>query len=92
LSNEVKLQAEAVMPDHSLLWLALMTFFVVLGFVGWSYVSTRRRQMYGPDVSGPGSKDDPMAGPEVDMETPYMQSNFDNKPRPAERKHAGQSR
>ena len=49
------------MFDHPLLWLAIATFIVVIGFLVWNLISTRRQQKHGPNVSGLGGPNDPMA-------------------------------
>ena len=66
--------------DHPLLWLALLTFIIVVAFAAWSLASTRRRQRHGPNVDGVGSHADPMVGEEADTSTPYMQGETQGRP------------
>ncbi len=49
------------MFDHPLLWLALATFIALLVILFWNLRSTRRQQKHGPNVSGMGGPNDPMA-------------------------------
>jgi hypothetical protein len=45
---------------HPLLWLPLLTFFLVLAYLVWNWISTKRNLETGGKTSGPGGPKDPM--------------------------------
>jgi hypothetical protein len=47
---------------HPLYILAFATFLLVIGFGVWNWISTRRHQKTGGNVSGLGGPADPMSG------------------------------
>ncbi len=49
------------MSGHPLYWLVFATFFVLLGFLGWSKLSVKRNQQTGGNTSGIGGPNDPLA-------------------------------
>ena len=49
------------MFDSPLLWLALATFLVIIGYLVWNLISVRRLQKHGPNVSGIGGPNNPMS-------------------------------
>ena len=53
-----------------LLVLALVTFILVIGFLVWNRISTKRRQETGGHTAGLGGPNDPMAGAAEGMRNP----------------------
>ena len=49
------------MFTHPVWILALATFVLVLGFAGWSWLSTKRSQETGGKTTGIGGPNDPLA-------------------------------
>ena len=50
------------MSGHPLYWLVFATFVVLLGFLGWSKLSTKRSLETGGRTSGIGGPNDPLSG------------------------------
>jgi hypothetical protein len=49
------------MSGHPLYWLVFVTFILLLGFLGWSKISTKQSQKTGGNTSGFGGPKDPLA-------------------------------
>jgi hypothetical protein len=54
---------------HPLFLLAFATFLLLVGFLVWNILSTRRHS-FRKDVSGPGGSSDPLSGKTEGMRDP----------------------
>lgn len=50
------------MSNHPLYILVFATFVLLIGFLGWSKLSTKRSQETGGHTSGIGGPNDPLSG------------------------------
>jgi hypothetical protein len=54
---------------HPLFLLAIATFVLIVGFLGWNLLSNRRHR-FSRDVSGIGGENDPLSGKTEGMRSP----------------------
>jgi hypothetical protein len=62
LEPEFKKPTEALMSAHPLYLLVFVTFLLVIGFLVWSKISTKRSLETGGHTSGLGGPNDPLSG------------------------------
>ena len=54
---------------HPVFILAFVTFLLLVGFLVWNIISTKRHR-FGRDVTGPGGSSDPLSGKTAGMRDP----------------------
>lgn len=45
---------------HPLLWLALVTFLLIIAFAAWNFISAHRASKHDRPLKGVGGKNDPL--------------------------------